>query len=147
MEEIIKDQRIAMVAVIKDSNGKILIIREATDDYEDGYSAGKWTMPGGRLEIGERWEDGLRREILEEIGLSNLQLLQPIYIGEWTPIIKTVRTQIVGIFYLCLYSGEEVKLSNEHDSYEWVESDDIDKYDYAGPQKEVLKRVFEIREE
>lgn len=32
-------------------------------------SAGKWTLPGGGLEFGERPEDGLVREVFEETGL------------------------------------------------------------------------------
>lgn len=32
-------------------------------------SSGKWFFPGGGVELGERMEDGLRREVLEETGL------------------------------------------------------------------------------
>ncbi len=144
MKEIIKDQKIAMVAVLKNKDGKVLIIREASENYEDGNSAGKWTMPGGRLGVGESWEKGIKREALEEIGMKDLQLLKPLYVGEWIPVIQAIRTQIIGIFYLCSYSGEEIKLSNEHDLYKWIGPEEIDKYDYAGPQKEVLEKAFKL---
>lgn len=36
---------------------------------------GKWDLPGGRLEFGEQPETALHREIEEETGLSNLQLV------------------------------------------------------------------------
>ena len=31
--------------------------------------AGRWSLPGGSLEAGERIRDGVRREVLEETGL------------------------------------------------------------------------------
>ncbi len=40
---------------------KILLTREAD---------GKWQPPGGRLNVGEKPEEGLRREIREELGIE-----------------------------------------------------------------------------
>jgi 8-oxo-dGTP pyrophosphatase MutT (NUDIX family) len=40
--------------------GKLLVHRSSKDTY--------WALPGGRLEVGESTEDGLRREMMEEIG-------------------------------------------------------------------------------
>jgi 8-oxo-dGTP diphosphatase len=52
--------------------GKVLLGRRH-DDPEKASSllngAGKWTMPGGKLHFGESFEEGARREVMEETGI------------------------------------------------------------------------------
>ena len=54
-------------------NGKVLLCRRH-DDPEKASSllngAGTWTMPGGKLHFHESFEDGARREVLEETGIK-----------------------------------------------------------------------------
>ena len=50
-------------AIIQNPAGEILILR----------GDGKWMLPGGRLEDGENWFEGFRREIFEETGIKDLQ--------------------------------------------------------------------------
>ncbi|GGE66804.1 NUDIX hydrolase [Priestia taiwanensis] len=49
--------RVAGVCIHED---KLLVHRSSKDTY--------WTLPGGRLEMGESTEEGLKREMIEEIG-------------------------------------------------------------------------------
>jgi 8-oxo-dGTP diphosphatase len=59
------------VMVIKD--GKILLGKR-NDDKEKASSElsgeGTWTMPGGKLEFGETFEEGGMRELKEETGMT-----------------------------------------------------------------------------
>ena len=41
---------------------------EKADSLLNG--AGKWTMPGGKLDFGETFEDGAKREVVEETGIK-----------------------------------------------------------------------------
>lgn len=54
--------RVALRALIRNDKGEILIVREKDHDW--------WDLPGGGLEYGESIEDGLKRELTEEIGLT-----------------------------------------------------------------------------
>jgi 8-oxo-dGTP diphosphatase len=54
-------------------DGKVLLGKRH-DDPEKASSllngAGKWTMPGGKLHFGESFEEGARREVMEETGIK-----------------------------------------------------------------------------
>lgn len=130
--------QVAAKALIVNRQGKLLLVREAAT-YKDGTGIGRYHMPGGRINSGEGYDEGLRREVKEETGLE-IEPLYPIYIGEWRPIIKGVPHQIIAIFTVCKAKTKEVKLSVEHDNYQWIESDQYKKFDIMDPEPEVIKR-------
>src|SRR5207248_1090167 len=107
--------------------GKVLILREAAT-YGDGTQRGRYHMPGGRIEIGEPFEDALRREVREETGIE-IDIEYPIYVGEWRPVIKGVETQIVALFQVCKPKSTDITLSDEHDEYRWIDPDSASEYD------------------
>ena len=51
-------------AIIKDEAGRLLLIQRGHDP-----EAGRWSLPGGRIEPGESDEQAVVREIQEETGL------------------------------------------------------------------------------
>lgn len=131
-------QHIAMKAVIVNSKGQVLILREAAT-YGEGTQRGRYHMPGGRIEIGENFEEALRREVMEEAGIE-VEIEYPIYVGEWRPVIREVPHQIVGVFMVCKPKSEKITLSTEHDDYKWVDPGNWRKYDVMDPEDKVLDR-------
>jgi len=136
------NQRIACKAVIANKDGRVLILREATS-YGEGTQTGRWHMPGGRLNAGEPFLEGLSREINEEAGLR-VEVGEPLYIGEWFPIIKDVQNQIVAIFFSCKAITDEVRLSEEHDKFEWVDAESCKQFDIMDPEDKVLEKFFSL---
>ena len=55
----------AVSALVSDADGSVLLARRAHEP-----DAGLWDAPGGFLEEGEDPLDGIRRELLEETGLT-----------------------------------------------------------------------------
>ncbi|MBP7766979.1 NUDIX domain-containing protein [Candidatus Saccharibacteria bacterium] len=141
----IEIQRIAMKGLIVDEHGRILILREADESYSEGTNAGKWQLPGGRIQLGEKWEDGLIREMEEETGLADIEVVRPVAVGEWRPTIKGIRTQIIAVFHLCYYKSGKIKLSEEHDQFSWIDESDLEKYNFTVSEKQILKRALNLR--
>lgn len=53
--------RVSVKALIKDNDGKVLVVKEDQDT---------WSLPGGGLDHGEVAEQGLLRELKEELGIE-----------------------------------------------------------------------------
>lgn len=128
-------QRIACKALIT-YRSKVLIIREAPT-YADGTNIGKYHLPGGRIEPGEPFMDGLIREVMEETGLP-ITVGQPFFVGEWFPVIRGEPNQIVAIFFKCMARTSKVSLSDEHDAYQWIDPKDYKQYNLMSPEDQLL---------
>ena len=53
--------------------GSILLGKRCTDPNKadsELHGGGTWTMPGGKMEFGESFEDGAAREVMEETGIQ-----------------------------------------------------------------------------
>src|SRR5215470_14313452 len=59
--------RLIVVPVIKDESGRVLLCKMPEDR---GVFPGQWGLAGGGVEPGERIHDALRREVMEELGVS-----------------------------------------------------------------------------
>jgi len=112
------DSQVAVKAVIQNDERKFLIVREGK----------RWQAVGGRLEKGEKLEEGLRREVKEETGIIDLEVGKVIHVDEWFSKPEGELKHIVALFFLCKASPSEVTLSNEHQEYAWVTADELEKY-------------------
>ena len=57
--------RVSVKALIKDEKGQVLVIKENQDT---------WSLPGGGLDFGEDAVDGLKRELIEELGVDDVKV-------------------------------------------------------------------------
>ncbi len=57
---------IARAAAVVLHDGRVLLSRNLEDAF--------WSLPGGRVEPGERAEEALRREIIEELGAGSAKI-------------------------------------------------------------------------
>lgn len=76
-------------------NGKVLLLHES-GSYQDGTNIGRYDLPGGRLHPGERFDEALRREVLEETRLE-VEIKRPVAVNEWRPVVRGEQWQIVGV--------------------------------------------------
>lgn len=106
----------AVKAFITNQNNEILIIKKS--DKED-IGRLDYDIPGGRLEFGEKPEEALKRELMEEL---NVELEKIISISNvWTIIKPEKQFQLIGNdFIVKVKSTENIKLSFEHTEYLWI---------------------------
>ncbi len=117
--------------------GKVLIIRES-GTYTDGTNSGKYDVVGGRVKPGEKFDESLKREVMEETGLI-VTVEKPVHVGEWRPVVREEQWQIIGIFFVCRAKSSEVTLSQDHAEYQWIDPKEYMNY----PLIDNLKPAFE----
>jgi 8-oxo-dGTP pyrophosphatase MutT (NUDIX family) len=114
------DSQVAVKAVIRRTDGSYLIVREKQ----------RWQAVGGRLEKGERLEEGLRREVEEETAIKDIKIGKVIHVDEWFSKPEGELKHIVALFFLCdVKQDQEVELSDEHDKYVWIRPSQLADYD------------------
>lgn len=117
-----KEPGIAVKAFIVNEKKEVLILRRRKDDV---HRPGTWDIPGGRLNQGESPFDGMKREVKEETNLE-IEVKSPLQIHYFT---REDGQQITMIVFLCRPLSKNIKLSEEHMEYRWV---DTDKFPAAG---------------
>jgi 8-oxo-dGTP diphosphatase len=110
------DRKIVEVAV-----GILTVRTQGKDLYlmttrpEDKVYAGYWEFPGGKLEAGESVEAALRRELIEEIGLT-IRNCEPCC----TQIVDYPHAMVRLNFCMCTaWTGDLVM--REGQQFEWVQ--------------------------
>jgi|SRR6185369_1241268 ADP-ribose pyrophosphatase YjhB (NUDIX family) len=102
-------------AVIVES-GRVLLVRRGQQPLK-----GKWSLPGGMLELGESLLSGVAREVREETGLE----VEPIELIELLDRVhredNRVRYHYVIADYLCRVVGGSLQAASDADAVRWVE--------------------------
>jgi 8-oxo-dGTP diphosphatase len=129
-----------MKAVIVAPDGSVLILQEAAHNKGRTHP-GKYELPGGRMEPGETIEQALTREVQEEAGLT-VTIGAPVSIGEWRPVLGGVVHQIIGMFLHCKTDTKEVRLSDEHDDFQWIKETQINEFAILDADKNALESYF-----
>lgn len=106
----------------------------------------KYIIPGGHIELGEKMEEALKREILEETGLDiyDIQLIsikESVYNKAFHE-----KKHFIFIDYVCKTNSYNVVLNEEAQEYEWVGLNEIDNYELGGFVKPLLKEIKNRKE-
>jgi 8-oxo-dGTP pyrophosphatase MutT (NUDIX family) len=100
-----KDKDIAGVILINRSTSRILLLQK---------HSGKWDLPKGHVDPGEKKYAAAAREAFEETGLEDIDVRDNVVIA--------FPSKSMLYFYLGFYDGDEedVNISDEHLDYEWL---------------------------
>jgi 8-oxo-dGTP diphosphatase len=98
--------------VVRDAAGQCLLLRRSLSSKGN---PGKWDLPGGKAELGEKFDEALLREVVEETGLM----------VSITRVAGSAQFELPArkIAYIIMEGRAEsgdVRLSSEHDQFAWV---------------------------
>jgi 8-oxo-dGTP diphosphatase len=102
---------VSVAGVVIDVDKRVLVIRRRDN--------GHWEAPGGVLELGETFEQGVEREVLEETGVQ-------VSVEALTGVYKNMSRGIVALVYRCSIKAGRPRASKEATSVRWVDRDQID---------------------
>ena len=116
---------------------EVLLLRESSN-YKDPAHTDKLDLPGGRVELGQKFDESLLREIKEETGLD-VEIGKPFFVNESYPTVRGENWQIIRIFFECNSKSKNVILSEDHSEFIWIKPEEYAKYNLI----ENLIPVFE----
>lgn len=132
--------------IIINNQGQILLLKICDKDYNEKVRE-KWDIPGGLIEVDENTSQALVREIKEECGL-NIEIGKLLAINDVSVEgfkfkngdVKNVRIFVLGFF--CKYQCGNIKLSEEHEDYKWVNVDDISTWDLIPNARGLIEKAL-----
>lgn len=102
---------VSVAGVVVDDHGRVLVIRR--DD------TGHWQAPGGVLELDETFEEGVRREVAEETGLT-------VSVERLTGIYKNLKHGIVALVFRCRPLEGRAHPTDEAREVRWISVSEVD---------------------
>jgi len=120
--------------IIKD--GKILLEKRKNEPGK-----GKWSIPGGLVELGENVEQTVMREVKEETGL---EVEKPEHIDVVDNVTRDengeIKYHFVILDYFVKFKGGTLKATSDAEELRWVTFDEVEKYDLTKTFREFFQR-------
>ncbi len=119
------DRPIVGVGAVIIEDGRVLLVRRAHPPL-----AGKWSLPGGVVELGETLRSAAEREAREETGLivkasDVVEVLDRIIPGE----DGSVQYHYVLVDFLCRRTGGALQAGGDASEVAWAKPDELAKYE------------------
>jgi mutator protein MutT len=129
-------QPVVGVGAIIIRNGEILLEKRKYDPEK-----GKWSIPGGLVELGENIAETVVREVKEETGLD---VENPELVDVVDNIIRDengeIKYHFVIVDYLVKVKGGEAKAQSDAEELRWVPLGEVEKYDLIRTFKAFFQR-------
>ncbi len=127
----------ATVGAVVESDGKILLELRNVEPFK-----GSWCIPGGHIEFGEPVEDALKREVLEETGLTVTEMHFLDFFMEYFPDLEW---HAVALVFVAGITGTGKRQESEVDELRWVTPEEALDYDLAFRHREILEEYVARR--
>ncbi|MGD0027638.1 MAG: NUDIX hydrolase [Candidatus Bathyarchaeia archaeon] len=136
MRRLYLKQPLVGVGAVVVCSGKILLEKRKNEPGK-----GKWSIPGGLVELGENMEQTVIREVKEETGLD---VEKPEQIDVVDSITEDengrIRYHFVIIDYFVKLKGGALKASSDAEELTWVQFDLVEAYDLTNSFRAFFQR-------
>lgn len=102
--------------VVQDDGGRLLVVRRGNPP-----ARGRWTLPGGKVERGERLADAVRRELSEETGLD-VDVGDPVGVTE---VVAEDRHYVIVDLWATVIGGE-LRAGDDAAEVRWMGRRDLE---------------------
>lgn len=131
------DHPLVAVSAVVVNDGKVALVQRGNEP-----ARGKWSVPGGLMETGERIREAAAREVREETGLD-------VEVGEVLAVVDSiardpdgrVKYQFVLVDFLATWKGGNLRRGSDTLDARWVAWEDLDGYDLTDGLRGILESV------
>lgn len=126
-------KKIEVVAAIIHFNNEVLCVQRPENKYS--YISKKFEFPGGKIEAGESKKEALKREIMEELGVS------PSIGDLFMTVVHTYPDfELTMHSFICEVTSKDIVL-HEHISLKWLTSDLLNQLDWAAADIPIVNKL------
>lgn len=138
MKSLYPKQPIVGVGAVIICRGRILLEKRKNDP-----GRGKWSIHGGLVELGEKCEQSVVREVKEETGLTvekpeGIDVVDNVELDE----NKRVKYHFVIIDYLLKLKGGNLRASSDAADLRWVSLRNVEKHALTKAFREFYRRNY-----
>ena len=126
-----KTIEVTAAIIIKD--GKVFATQRGYGDWK-----GWWEFPGGKLEPGETPQEGLRREIREELD-AEIEVGRLLDTVEW----DYPAFHLTMHCFICTLLSESMHL-NEHEDAAWLTEETLNSVKWLPADEELIQKITDI---
>ncbi len=120
--------------------GRVLLARRGNPPL-----AGEWSIPGGKLELGEKLRAGLEREVQEETGLMvEAHELLDVFDSIFTDAEGRTEYHYVLVDFLCHLRAGVAAPASDASELAWVAPGDLDFYGLRPATIGVIRKAFAL---
>ena len=132
---------LAVGAIVFDDAGRVLLVRRGRPPAE-----GRWSVPGGAVEVGEELRQACAREVREETGLE-------VEVGRLCEVVERVtrdpqgrvRYHYVILDYAARVRAGAARAADDCAEIRWAPRDEIERLETTEGLLEVLERAYAAR--
>lgn len=133
------DRPLVGVGAVIIQDRRVVVVKRATEPLK-----GRWSIPGGMLELGEKLREGTAREALEETGLI-------VEVGDVLDVFDAIYTDPTGltqyhyvlIDFLCHPVGGELRAASDVSEVRWISEAELDSLGMTENTLKVIRKGFD----